>query len=531
MSETDEIDETEQFPRTPLMRAAERGDAAEVAQRIAQGDDIYQRKFLGECEVNALDLAIDGGYEDIVRLLLDAGAWPSDRESSLDDTPLMRAARRGHVGIIRLLVERGADMDEHEFAGNRPLMLAALFGHREAVEMLLELGAELECEARDGYTALLHAIHGAHPEIIRLLVERGAQINRHDKHGFTYLMHPLTGPYFRRLYKARRPGDPRPAHPAIVPRWDVETVRVLLSLGADVHLRGNGRNEGKTVLMQAALEGQEAIAKLFLAAGADLYARDVQGRTALTWALLYGKKKMTVLLRKQGIQPSLFDAALLGDVEEARRLLDEQLGQAEGVPEEPVLWIDRPRYDPTEPPLIWAVLADNRVAIETLINAGAHIEVRNAQGKTPLMLAVRSSSPKRIERLLAFGADPNAMDNDGATVLMQDDSSTSARPLLAGGADPNLAHRGDGTTPLMYAAAKGAVAMLDVLLAAGANVSATDNEGRTALHHACTRDGDPRAVRALLAAGADPDALDKHGAKPADYARVAGRPNIIKAIR
>lgn len=525
-----EMDETEQFPRTPLIRAAEKGDAIEVAQRIAQGDDIYERKFLGECEVNALDLAIDGGYEDIVRLLLDAGAWPSDRDSLLDDTPLMRAARRGHVGIIRLLVERGADMDEHEFAGNRPLMLAALFGHREAVEALLELGAELECEARDGYTALLHAIHGAHPEIIRLLVERGAQINRHDKHGFTYLMHPLTGPYFRRLYTALRPGDPRPAHPAIVPRWDVETVRVLLSLGADVHLRGEGGNAGKTVLMQAALEGQEVIARLLIASGADLYARDEQGRTALTWALLYGKKKVAVFLRKQGLPPSLFDAALLGDVEEARRLLDQQWGQDDGVPEEPILWINRPRYDPTEPPLIWAVLGNNRVAIDTLIQAGASIEVRNAQGKTPLMLAVRAC-PTRIERLLAYGADPNAMDNDGATVLMQDDSSTSARPLLAGGADPNLPHRGDGTTPLMYAAGKGAAALLDLLLAAGANISATDNEGRTALHHACTREGDPRIVRALLAAGADPNSQDKHGAKPADYARVGGRPNIIKAIR
>jgi uncharacterized protein len=525
------MDETEQYPRMPLLRAAETGDAAQVAARIAEGDDIHARQFLGNGEVSALDLAVDGGHETVVRLLLDAGAPPSARDSALYDTPLMRAARCGHTGIIRLLVERGADLDEGDFAGNSPLMLAALFGHREAVEALLELGAELERETSDGYTAVLHSIHGANPEIVRFLVERGAEINRHDAHGFTYLMHPLTGPYFRRLYDARRPEDPRPAHPCIVPRCDVETVRVLLSLGADVHLRGTGLNAGKTVLMQAALEGQQTIAQLLLDAGADLYARDAQGRTALTWALLYGKKKVAVFLRERGLIPSLLDAALLGDVAASSRLLDEQLGQPDGVAEPPVFWINRPRYDPTEPPLIWAVRADNRTAIETLLRAGADIEVRDAEGKTPLMCATRCGGPKGIERLLAFGADPNAMDNAGATVLMQNDSATVTRPLLAGGADPNLPHRGDGTTPLMYAAGRGAVPMLHLLLAAGADITATDKQGRTALHHACTGTGDPRAVRALLAVGADPDARDASGATPADYARAAGRPNILKAIR
>lgn len=81
------------------MRAAEKGDAAEVAQRIAQGDDIYERKFLGEVEVNALDLAIDGGYEDIVRLLHHQGYSLAARTRSIrpcaDPHPLPNVSHEG----------------------------------------------------------------------------------------------------------------------------------------------------------------------------------------------------------------------------------------------------------------------------------------------------------------------------------------------------------------------------------------------------------------------------------------------------
>jgi ankyrin repeat protein len=520
--------------KTPLMRAAAKGDTDKVTAILAEGKaDLNYRCFLGQDvgEVSALELAIEAGHEPVVRLLLDAGASPTDRDSVLYDTPLMRAARHGHIGLIRLLVIAGADLDEHDFAGNRPLMLAALCGHREAVETLLELGAELEREAVDDYTAVLHAIHGGDPEIVRLLVERGAEINRTDKHGFTYLMHPLTGPHFRKLYQARRPEDPRPAYPAIVPPCDVETARVLLSLGADIHLRGTGINEKKTVLMQAALEGQVKIAEMFLDAGADLHARDTQGRTALTWALLYGQKKAAAMLQKRGATLTLVDAAMLGEVTEASRLLDEQLGRREVTTKPQLTWSSNAQFDGAEPPLIWAVKTNRLKAIETLLQAGADIEVRDEKGKTALMYAAYYRIAKQVELLLRFGADPNAIDDDGAPLLTHSTSVPITRTLLAAGADPNLRHTHDGRTPLMYAATAGNIPLIGFLLSAGADITATDHQGWTALHHACQPSGGPGAIRALLAAGADPDTHDARGLTPMDHARASGRQSHVKALR
>jgi len=518
------------------MRVAETGDAAGVAALLGSGPEaIGRRLFLGPetGEVNALDLAVAGGHEEVVRLLLEAGAAPSDRASVLEDTPLMRAARGGHVGILRRLIAAGADTDEHDFAGSRPLMLAALFGHREAVEALLDLGAVLDCESADGYTALLYGVHGAHPEVVRLLAARGARINRTDNHGFTYLMHPLTGPHFRKLFHARRPEDPRSSHGGIVPACDVEMVRLLLALGADVHQRGTGMNDGKTVLMQAALEGQQKIVDLLLEAGADLHAVDAAGRTAVTWALLYDRPRVAASLRRRGAAVSLVDAAMLGDIAETRRLLGAQGGDqnAAPAPRAPI-YLNGSAYDTTGPPLIWAVKANRPKAIETLLEAGADVEVRDQDGRTPLMhAAARFAETKHVARLLRRGANPNAADGEGPPALFRCATPSVTRALLAAGADVNARHRADGRTCLMKAAADGDVALIRVLLAAGADVSPTDTQGWTALHHACQRSSGPGAIRALLAAGADRNARTADGETPLDLARRDGRASLLKALR
>ena len=92
--------------------------------------------------------------------------------------------------------------------------------------------------------------------------------------------------------------------------------------------------------------------------------------------------------------------------------------------------------------------------------------------------------------------------------------------LLAAGADPN-SQKPDGQTPLHYAVLAGADAVADRLLAAGADPEAQDVGGTTPLHVAAAV-GEVTAVEALLAAGANPDAQNRKGQTPLHSAAFVG---------
>src|SRR5262245_24653082 len=138
---------------------------------------------------------------DMVSVLLDHGANPNaelkasirPRHHSNGDgalgagtTPLMRAAKQGDVAVMRLLLDKGADLDMRQNNGNTTLMIAAGFGSRaadnadeeptdrgtqadaiEAIKLCVERGADLHAVNWSGETALFLATGEA---IIRFLV-------------------------------------------------------------------------------------------------------------------------------------------------------------------------------------------------------------------------------------------------------------------------------------------------------------------------------------------------------------------------
>jgi len=159
--------------------------------------------------------------------------------------------------------------------------------------------------------------------------------------------------------------------------------------------------------------------------------------------------------------------------------------------------------------VVGAIRAENAGALRELIDAGADVNAEDGSGKTMLMDACMHKHGDEIVRLLLDnGADANARDEDGWTSLMyavKGGHAEVVKMLLDAGADAN-ARDEDGWTSLMYAVKGGHAEVVKMLLDAGADVNAG---GGTALMHAAGG-GHAEVVKMLLDAGADANARDRH---------------------
>jgi hypothetical protein len=116
--------------------------------------------------------------------LLDRGADP-DATWPGDGSPLIVAARAGHLPMVRLLVERGADVEKQVEGDENALIQAAGAGHLDVVRFLVEAGADPDSRVRvraswrdAGYedrTPLLMARRGGHRAVERYLMSAGAR--------------------------------------------------------------------------------------------------------------------------------------------------------------------------------------------------------------------------------------------------------------------------------------------------------------------------------------------------------------------
>lgn len=135
----------------------------------------------GNCFYTPLLWAVEGGSEEILRLLLERGA-----EINLGVprfTPLHLAVESGQDGIAKLLLDHGANLELREDMGLPPLLIAKC---EKTVRLLLDYGAEVDTQGKDGMTALHKAVVWPGKEsVVRLLLERGASFDLLDSGGKT----------------------------------------------------------------------------------------------------------------------------------------------------------------------------------------------------------------------------------------------------------------------------------------------------------------------------------------------------------
>ncbi|KUJ13176.1 uncharacterized protein LY89DRAFT_153773 [Mollisia scopiformis] len=122
-----------------------------------------------------LSWAAKSGHEAMVKLLLDKGA-ELEAKSTYGQTPLSRAAGSGgHEAVVKLLLEKNAELETKDIEnGQTPLSWAARNGHEAVVMLLLATDANVSIENKSGWTALQLAALGGHEGVVRLLVTHGA---------------------------------------------------------------------------------------------------------------------------------------------------------------------------------------------------------------------------------------------------------------------------------------------------------------------------------------------------------------------
>ena len=118
-----------------------------------------------DCANNtALHKAAQHGYEEIVQILLDAGAI-ADESNDLGCTPLHYAALSGYNNMIKTIVAKGVNINAPDWASNTPLHLAAVTGNEEAVTILLEAGAIVDLKTTSNKTSEQLAQSNGHIKI------------------------------------------------------------------------------------------------------------------------------------------------------------------------------------------------------------------------------------------------------------------------------------------------------------------------------------------------------------------------------
>jgi len=434
-----------------------------VKEDLKSGGNINE---LGYNNKSALMTAVDYGYAEIARFLIESGAdiFLIDNDGF---TALHYAARKGLTEIAKLLVERGAEIDKYPdsskfYAGYTPLILACDSSRDdktlEVVKYLVEKGANLEKVEFAFKSPLTAAVFAKSTNTIRFLLESGANPNNALNDGRTP------------LYLAISEGLP------------FEAVDVLLAKGADVSLG----TEYYTPLGLAVSKSSHDVTKRLIDFGADYLKVDSLGNTILHNAARSGSTKNIELFVGLGIDINSIN--MEGDT-----------------------------------PLHIAAEREYFRNVELLISLGADVLAKNNNGYLPLHihLAVYKESKDTIELLLSKGVSINQNEVEfGFSPLhlaAGNGMLEMVKFLVEKGADISI-QADKKIAPLHMAVGRyGKVEVIDYLLEKGANINVEDEDGKIPIFYAVI-EKNLEAASHLAERGADINHVDLLGMTTAHYA-------------
>lgn len=457
----------------PLFQAIDAGDVAAVRAALPTlPAELLNLELPGQSKYQpALLRAVARGQCEMVESLLAAGA-KVDVRGPQRRTPLMQAYQSGRLDLAEWLIEQGADLHAVSESGTRVYDYALSSASLTSLQLRWSADPNLDQRSQRGRGVLHFAAQNPDPAVFEWILGRTRQpLDAIDASGMRPLDYAGSLPVLQRCLALRPDLSPNIVlkdGDYSIHRHARRGVRAvvgwMLALGVELQLTGHDRN---TLLHYAAISGSTDLVSLLLERGAKLEARNSASLRPLHYAAEHG-----------------------------------QLG-----------------------------------VVNLLLAAGAKIDVKGSrqfiirETPTPLYLAVANGHLAVARRLLEHGADADLLcdsSHDSALVSACTRGDTEAvRLLLSHGASPNGINsaKGDGIDHFYFPLARARnVEIVELLIAAGAEVDARNRERETALHW-LAESGDEAsdklgALEALLQHGADPRLTDGHGQLP--LARAGG---------
>ncbi len=300
-----DIDSLDDNGLTPLARASWQGHIEIVQLLLNNGANV---RFMSQEGETPLGLAVTGNKANVAEYLLEQGAT-SERSagSTLEPllnmaarkgfdkvalgiakqskqidtpyngkTPLMWAAEKGNVRLLRELLAKKIDVNQQDAAKRTALWLAADTNNQAILDQLLAAGANTALRDTQGNTPLAQAIKKDHTLIAKKVMQPAAIINQANEQGNTPLM------------LAAQNGN-------------TTMLTALIQAGAELETRNNN---SLTAIMVAAENGQGEAVKLLIDQGANANRRTRDGESAADLASAANHQDVVSILK--GAKKSFF---------------------------------------------------------------------------------------------------------------------------------------------------------------------------------------------------------------------------------
>uniref|UniRef100_A0A0N4ZXR3 ANK_REP_REGION domain-containing protein n=1 Tax=Parastrongyloides trichosuri TaxID=131310 RepID=A0A0N4ZXR3_PARTI len=376
--------------------AAARYGRFNVCEMVVDSSDIHEKDEDG---FTALLNASQNGYSKIVRLLLEKGAFV-DETDGYGWTPLFWSVYNNHVDCLLELIPFKPRVNLVEADDNlTPLIIASARGYTECVRVLLENGANPNACDKFGSTPLIWACRKGYHEIVEYLVNYSATIDNIGMYGRTALMLAVKGNYLKtvNILLSREPKvnvvdlDGVPALEMAAREGYVDICKALLDSGA--YVNSVDRSGGNT-LLAAIRGGNIEIVKILLDRHADVNQKDSDYRTALHLAVDKNYVDMIVLLLSKN--PNLEVKTKEGDT-----------------------------------PLMRAAKNKNIKIMNILLNGGSKASTTDHYGNNCLHIAAKAKSLQMVQLILSnpsesrllyspnnFGETPYSIDQQNSNPIL-----------------------------------------------------------------------------------------------------------------